>query len=86
MKHTYSSCPTGRETVAGLCYLAFQMLCLPLILTWINSHLHHPLNDAELNFVFYLVNFIAVLLIFLSVEKVIDKEQAEIKARREEQV
>ena len=29
---------------------------------------------------------LAVLLIFLSVEKVIDKEQAEIKARREEQV
>ena len=66
MKRTYSlsGSPTSQETIAGFCYLAFQLLCLPGILTWGNVRLAAPLNDAELNFVFYLVNFIAVLLIF----------------------
>ena len=59
--NAYSASPNRRETVAGFCYLAFQMLCLPLILSWGNLQLSHPLNEAELNFVFYLVNFIAVL-------------------------
>ena len=62
--YSYSDRPTGRETVAGFCYLAFQMLALPVMLSWVNQQLQHPLNEAELNFVFYLVNFIAVLLIF----------------------
>ena len=59
---SYAGVPSRRETVAGFCYLAFQML--PDILLWINGQLHAPLNDTELNFVFYLVNFIAVLVIF----------------------
>ena len=61
---TYSGSPSRRETVAGFCYLAFQMLILPEILLWINGRIQAPLNEAELNFVFYLVNFIAVLVIF----------------------
>ena len=61
---TQSPCPSGQETAWGLCYLAFQMLVLPSGLFWINGQLSTPLSDPELNFVFYLVNFMAVLLIF----------------------
>ena len=59
-----SPCPSGQETVAGLCYLAFQMLLLPPFLYWINGQLSPSLSDPELNFIYYIVNFIAVLLIF----------------------
>lgn len=52
------------ETIGGFVYLAFQLLVLPGLLTWINGQLAQPLNSAELNFVFYLINFMAVLLIF----------------------
>lgn len=55
---------TRQETIGGFCYLVFQFLFLGEILTWINGRLLHPLNLAELNFTFYLVNFIAILMIF----------------------
>ncbi len=55
---------TSQETVGGFCYLAFQLLCLGSVLTWANSQLDSPLSAAELNFTFYLINFIAILLIF----------------------
>ena len=61
---TYSPCPSGQETAWGLCYLAFQMLFLPSALFWINDQLPTPLSDPELNFFYYIVNFLAVLLIF----------------------
>ena len=63
-KRTLSLCPSHRETIGGFCYLAFQMLLLPSLLFFVNSHLARPLNDAELNFVYYLTNFIAMLVIF----------------------
>lgn len=44
--------------------MAFQFLLLGEVLAWINVRLQNPLNLAELNFTFYLVNFIAILLIF----------------------
>lgn len=59
-----SSYLTGQETVGGFTYLAFQLIFLPSILSWVNGQLENPLNSAELNFVFYMVNFIAMLLIF----------------------
>ena len=55
---------SSQETIGGFVYLAFQFLFLPGILHWANGLLSHPLNTAELNFVFYLVNFMAMLLIF----------------------
>ena len=61
---TYSPCPSGQESIAGFCYLAFQLLFLPSALFWVNSQMEVPLKDAELNFFYYIVNFIAVLLIF----------------------
>ena len=44
--------------------MVFQFLFLGEVLAWINVRLQNPLNLAELNFTFYLVNFIAILLIF----------------------
>ena len=57
-------CPSGQESVYGGFYLAFQMLFLPSLLFWINDQLPRAFSETELNFVFYLVNFLAVLLIF----------------------
>lgn len=57
---------TSSETVGGLCYLLLQLFVLPGLLSWGNSLLQHPLSNAELNFAFYLVNFIAILLILHS--------------------
>ncbi|MBO7252005.1 MAG: CPBP family intramembrane metalloprotease [Oscillospiraceae bacterium] len=59
-----SAAPTGQETVSGFVYLAFQLLLLPSFLFWCNAQLAQPLQEAELNFVFYMINFIAMLLIF----------------------
>lgn len=59
-----SSHLNNQETIGGFCYLVFQLMLLPSILTWVNGKLEHSLNSAELNFVFYLINFIAILLIF----------------------
>lgn len=59
-----SPCPSGQESITGACYLAFQMLLLPSVLYWINGQISAPLSDPELNFLYYLVNFIAVLVIF----------------------
>ena len=59
-----SSYLTSQETISGFCYLAFQLIFLPSILTWVNGQLSSPLNSAELNFVFYMINFMAMLLIF----------------------
>ena len=59
-----SSCPSTRESIWGACYLLFQMLALPSFLFWANGQVDPPLSDTELNFLFYMVNFVAILLIF----------------------
>ena len=66
MKKTrsFSGNLTNQETIGGFAYLVFELLFLSSILSWINGQLSTPLKTAELNFVFYLVNFIAILLIF----------------------
>ena len=64
MTKTFSPCPSGQESLYGGFYLAFQMLFLPSLLFWINDQLPRAFSETELNFVFYLVNFLAVLLIF----------------------
>ena len=62
--HNIGTYLSSRETVAGFFYLAFQMLFLPPMLLWCNNQLAQPVSSTELNFVFYLVNFMAMLLIF----------------------
>lgn len=59
-----SACPSSQESIAGGTYLIFQLLLLPTILQWFNRQLSHPLADAELNFTFYLINFLATILIY----------------------
>ena len=46
------------ELRRGLCYLAFSLTFLPILVGLL------PLSLAKLNFVFYLINFSAVLVIF----------------------
>ncbi|MBR3950248.1 MAG: CPBP family intramembrane metalloprotease [Oscillospiraceae bacterium] len=62
--HSPGPCISSQETVGGFCYLCFQLVLLPGLLTWINAQMGGALNTAQLNFVYYLVNFIAVLMIF----------------------
>ena len=62
--HSIGATLSGSETIAGFCYLAFQLLLLPDLLTFVNENLKQPLSMAELNFLFYFINFIAVLMIF----------------------
>ena len=66
MKKTrsFSGNLTNQETIGGFVYLVFELLFLSSVLSWINGRLAAPLKTAELNFVFYLINFIAILLIF----------------------
>ena len=59
-----SAKPNSQETMGGFAYLVFQYFFLPSVLAFINSHLADPLKEVELNFLFYLINFISILLIF----------------------
>ena len=49
---------TKHETIFGWIWLAFQMLALPEVLSWANETM--GLSEAELNFCFFVINFIAV--------------------------
>ena len=66
MKKSHSIGPSlsSAETLSGIVYLAVQLFVLPHILFWINEQTGNPLNEAEINFTFYLINFISVLVIF----------------------
>ena len=55
---------TRQETVAGLFYMAFQFVFLPSILYAVNDLLKTPLREAELNFTYYFINFIAMVVLF----------------------
>lgn len=57
---------TGTEAVWGWGWWAFQFFLLPSLLPAVNTLLSRPLSQAELNFTFFLMNFLAVLLIFHS--------------------
>ena len=62
--HNIGTYLSGRETAGGFGYLAFQLLLLPSVLTFVSENMPVPLSTAEVNFLFYFINFIAVLLIF----------------------
>lgn len=63
-KSSLSQSLSNQETVWGIVYLIFQTLVLSTLLVWGNKSLGSPLNGAELNFVYYLTNFLATLLIY----------------------
>ncbi|MDO5400514.1 MAG: CPBP family intramembrane metalloprotease [Eubacteriales bacterium] len=56
-----SACPSRRETIWGFSYMAFELLLLPELLHAMNPWMRLP--EAELNFVFFLLNFLALSLI-----------------------
>ena len=55
---------THQETVYGWLYLFIQLFILPTVLQVGNRLLPHPFSAAELNFIFFLLNFLAVICIF----------------------
>lgn len=52
------------EKILGWLYMAFSLLVLPALLTWVNGQLADPVNESTLNFVFYLTNFLFLVCIF----------------------
>ena len=56
--------PRHDETVVGWCCYAFQMLVLPSLLTSLNGLLKTPFSKAEVNFTFFLLNFLCTLWVY----------------------
>lgn len=56
--------PSQAETISGFCWLAFQLILLPSMLHAANGIFSHGLSETELNFLFFLINFLAVVIIF----------------------
>ena len=55
---------TRQETLCGLIYFTFQLVFLPSLLFAVNDMLKAPVNEAELNFLYYFLNFIAAVVLF----------------------
>ena len=53
-----------RETLWGFGYLGFELLLLPVLLTQINGRAARPMAEADLNFLYFSINYLAVFLIF----------------------
>lgn len=64
MKKSLSANLSHYETVCGWVYLVFQIIFLPSLLNAVNAMLPRELNSAELNFVYFLLNFLAIVFIF----------------------
>ena len=44
--------------------MAFSLLALPTLLQWVNGQLAEPVNEATLNFAYYVINFSFLAIIF----------------------
>lgn len=55
---------TRSERLLGWIYMALQLLVLPNLLFLCNELLTAPLTDAQINFVFFALNFLCVTIIF----------------------
>ena len=55
---------TKSEIWIGLFWLLFQLFLLPSLLVMANAALHYPLGSAWINFIYFCINFVAVLIIF----------------------
>ena len=55
--------PTKGEKILALVYLALEYLVLPVVLVLLNNLLPNPLNEARLNLVFFVLNYLVVGLI-----------------------
>lgn len=56
--------PTRRQAGFGFAYLCIELFVLPSVLALSNAALGAPLTDAALNFVYFSLNFFAVIAIF----------------------
>ncbi len=54
---------TRTELILGCIYLLLQLFIIPSALVAFNQFIGTPMNEAQLNFVFFCVNFIAVTII-----------------------
>ena len=52
------------EQLGGWIYYVLQLLVIPLILVRVNKLLGDPMNEAEINFVFFAMNFACAMFIF----------------------
>ena len=64
MKKQLSVPMTRHETILGYGYLAFQLLVLPSLLQFVSNILPKPFTNAEINFLFFAINFIATTVVF----------------------
>ena len=64
MKRTISVPLTKKETVWGIIYLILEFFLVAPALAVVNLFLPQPMDDATLNFIFYVVNFLAIVWIF----------------------
>lgn len=55
---------TKREAVAGYIYLALQLTVIPILISLGNMLMGAPLSDAQINFLFFCINFLCVTIIF----------------------
>ena len=53
-----------KERNGGIFYLLLQLFVLPSLLTLMNAILPQPLSEAQLNIVFFLLNFVCIVGIF----------------------
>ena len=60
----FSNSPSLAETQKGWIYYIFSFAALPAVLRWFCGLLAIPLSDGRLNFLYYLINFLAVVCIF----------------------
>ena len=56
--------PDRRRTAWGIRYLLFQLLVLPVLLSWLSVMLGIPLDESKLNFLYYTINFAVLVGIF----------------------
>lgn len=63
-KHVSSAWLSRETALYGWVYLLFQLFLLPSLLNAVNGVLARPLSKTELNFTFYLINFLVVCVIF----------------------
>ena len=52
-----------KEQRSGWVYLLLYTFILPNILSYVNLLLPHPLTEAKLNFLYFLINFISIIII-----------------------
>ena len=55
---------TKTEAILGIIYIFFQLLVLPVLVVLANSIFRLTMNEVELNFVCFAINFICITVIF----------------------